>query len=78
MLTDNEKKLVRMMVVNTTPEYMAEVGAMDDNAVRLLIEDFRTKQLAIVTEGLRFNSEHLSNVQEAIDKLTAVKSQLEA
>ena len=77
MLTDHEKNLVRMMVVNTTPEYMAEVGAMDDDTVRPLIADFVTKQLQMVDDGLRFHSEQVANAQTEIDRLTVIKSQLE-
>ena len=77
MLTDHEKNLVRMMVVNTTPEYMAEVGGMDDEAVRPLIAEFVTKQLQTVEDGLRFHGEQLAFHQAEVNRLTAIKLTLE-
>ena len=77
MLTDHEKNLVRMMVVNTTPEYMEEVRAMDDDTVRPLIAEFVTRQMQMVDDGLRFHGEQLVHHQSEVDRLTTLKSTLE-
>lgn len=77
MLTDHEKTLVRMMVLNTTPEYMAEVGAMDDETVRPLIEAFKANRLEEISRGIGIYTERRDADQAEVDRLNAIKSQLE-
>ena len=77
MLTENEKKIIRMMVINTTPDYMAEVGALSDEEVRVRIEEFRENRLVEINQGLAFHNEQLFNAQVEIDRLNTLKTELE-
>jgi len=77
MLTDHEKNLVRMMVVNTSPEYMAEVGALDDETVRAKISEWKATQLETLNYGITVHSQVVAENQAEVNRLNAIKSTLE-
>ena len=75
MLTDHEKNLVRMMVVNTSPEYMAEVGAMDDETVRARIAEWKEQRLTEINQGIEIYSERTASDTSEINIGGSMKPQ---